>query len=137
MYSPNAKTRVLAFGVTPNTQHTNCNALPAPHRPVSLPGSSLASFGKSPAACCSEKPGWAHDTAKTEVSGRQERHLGRSWWPLQWGGGARGLLGTSFSGRALLPAVRHPTKPAKSSDAKKSICAETQSICTPLALLRF
>jgi hypothetical protein len=40
---------VLAFGITTNTQHTNCNTLPAPHRPVFLPGSSLASFGKSPA----------------------------------------------------------------------------------------
>jgi hypothetical protein len=41
---------VLAFGITPNTQHTNCNTLSTPHRPVLLPGSSLASFGKSPAA---------------------------------------------------------------------------------------
>jgi hypothetical protein len=50
-------------------------------------------------------------------------------WPLEWH--------VASSGRALLPAVRHPTKPAKSSDAKKSICAETQSTSTPLTFLRF
>ena len=44
------KRGVLAFGITPNTQHTNYNTLPAPHRPVLPPGSSLASCGKSPAA---------------------------------------------------------------------------------------
>jgi hypothetical protein len=47
------KRRVLAIGINPkthNTQHTNCNTLPAPHRPVLPPGSSLVSCGKSPAA---------------------------------------------------------------------------------------
>jgi hypothetical protein len=44
------KRRVLAFGITPNTQPTNYNTLPAPHRPVLPPGSSMASCGKSPAA---------------------------------------------------------------------------------------
>jgi hypothetical protein len=123
------KRRVLAFGITPNTQHTNCNTLPAPHRPVLPPGSSLASCGKWEVACCSEKPGWAHNTAKTEVSG------GNGPWDAA-GGHFHGTWPPP-SGRALLPAVRHPTKPAKSNDAKKSICTETQSIFTPLTFLRF
>ena len=49
-YPQMPKRRVLAFGIAPNTQHTNCNTLPAPHRPVLPPGSSLASCRKSPAA---------------------------------------------------------------------------------------
>jgi hypothetical protein len=44
------KRGVLAFGTTPNTQHTNYNTLPAPHRPVRPPGNSMASCGKPPAA---------------------------------------------------------------------------------------
>ena len=41
---------------------------------------------------------------------RRERHLGRSWWSLEWH--------VASSGRALLPAVRHPTKNNKSRNAK-------------------
>ena len=71
MHTPQMpKRRVLAFGITLNTQHTNCNALPAPHRPVLLPGSWEFADVVWEVACCSEKPGWTHDTAKTEVSGR-------------------------------------------------------------------
>jgi hypothetical protein len=103
---------VLAFGITPNTQHTNCNTLPALHRPVFLPGSSLASFGKSRLLLGETGMGPRH---RQNGGQRRERHLGRSWWSLQWH--------LASSGRALLPAVRHSTKPAKSSDAKKSICA--------------
>jgi hypothetical protein len=61
-----------------------------------------------------------HDTAKTGGQ-RRERHLGRSWWSLQWH--------VASSGRVLLPAVRHPTKPAKSSDAKKvNMCRNAKHI---------
>jgi hypothetical protein len=98
------KRRVLAFGIAPNpnTQHTNCNTLPAPHRPVLPPGSSLASCGKSPAARRNQNG--PTTPPKTEVSG------GNGTWDAA-GGHFHGTLASS--GRALLPAVRHPTKPAK------------------------
>ena len=115
------KRRDLAFGITPNTQHTAGTTSPRA-TPWEFAGVVWE------VACSSEKPEWAHDTAKNGGQ-RRERPLGRRWWPLPWH--------VASSGRALLPAVRHPTKPAKSSDAKKSIYAETQSIFTPLTLLRF
>ena len=99
---------------SPQTHNTR-NATHCRHhmRPVFLPGSSLASFGKSPAA---RKTQDGPTTPPKRRSGqRRERHLGRSWWSLIWH--------VASTGRALLPAVRHPTKPAKSNDAKKSICA--------------
>jgi hypothetical protein len=62
------KRRVLAFGITPNTQHTNYNTLPARTTSPSVTPWEFAGVVWE-VACCSEKPGWAHDTAKTEVSG--------------------------------------------------------------------
>ena len=81
-------------------------------------------------ACSSEKPEWAHDTAKNGGQ-RREWHLGRSWWSLPW---HVGLLGS----RALTRRSS-PTEPAKLNDAKKSIYDETQSAAysAPLTLLRF
>jgi hypothetical protein len=90
-------------------------------RPVFLPGSSLASFGKPPAARRNQD---GPTTPPQNGGQRQERHLGRSWWSLEWH--------VSSSGRALLPAVRHPTKPAKSSDAKKvNMCLNAKHIYSP------
>jgi hypothetical protein len=84
---------VLAFGITPNTQHTNCNTLPAPHRPVLLPGSSLASFGKSPAARRNQDVPTTPPKRRSLSGGNGTWDLGRSWWSHQ-SSMARGLLGS-------------------------------------------
>jgi hypothetical protein len=47
---PKCQNAAFWHSESPQTQHTNCNALPAPHRPVLLPGSSLALCRKSPTA---------------------------------------------------------------------------------------
>jgi hypothetical protein len=95
------KRGVLAFAITPNTQHTNCNTLPAPHRPVLLLGVRWRRVG-SRLQLGEIRMGPRH---RQNGGQRWERHLGRSWWSLEWH--------VASSGRALLPAVRHPTKPAK------------------------
>jgi hypothetical protein len=61
---------------SPQTHNTRTasNALPAPHRPVLPPGSSLASCGKSPAARRNQD----EPTTPPKRRQRQERHLGRS-----------------------------------------------------------
>jgi hypothetical protein len=102
-YPPNAKTP--RFGIRNSPKHTT-------HELQHTAGTTSPSVTPWEfagvvweVACSSEKPGWAHDTAKTEAGQRRERHLGRSWWSLPWH--------VASSGRALLPAVRDPTKPAK------------------------
>ena len=60
--------RLFAPESTANTPHTHYNTLLAPHRSVVLPVSSLAAFGKSPAARGSRNG--PRTTAKTEVSSR-------------------------------------------------------------------
>jgi hypothetical protein len=58
------KRDVLAFGITPNTQHTN--ELQLQHT-AGTTSSSVTPWEFAgvvwEVACCSEKPGWAHDTA--------------------------------------------------------------------------
>jgi hypothetical protein len=82
------KRRVLAFGIAPNTQRTNCNTLPAPHRPVLPPGSSMASCGKSPAARRNQDgpttPPKRNSAAGTALSGTWDAadgHLNGTWPP--------------------------------------------------------
>jgi hypothetical protein len=114
------KRRVLAFGNTPNTQHTNCNTLPAaPHRPVLPPGSSLVSCRTSPAARRNQNgpttPPKRRSAAGTALGAQLAAggHFHGTWPP--------------WVARSYPPFVTQ----------RKSICAETQSTLTPLTLLRF
>ena len=120
---PQMPKRVLAFGIAPNTRSVTHSR----HHIASLTPWEFAGV-VCEVVCCSENPGWAHDHRQTEVK-RQERHLGRSWWPLGH---------VASKGRAHLPAVRHPTKPAEpNDDENKSGCEQMQSIFTRLTFLRF
>ena len=116
-YSPNAKTP--RFGIRNHPKHTT-------HELQHTAGTTSPSVTPWEfagvvweVACSSEKPEWAHDTAKTEVSG------GNGTWDAA-GGHLNGTWPPRVA-RSFLPAVRKPTKPAKSSDAKKSIYAKRKA----------
>ena len=116
-YPPNAKTP--RFGIRNHPKHTTheLQHTAGTTSPSTTPWEFAGVVWE--VACSSEKPEWAHDTAKNGGQ-RREWHLGRSWWSLPW---HVGLLGS----RALTRRSS-PTKPAKLNDAKKSISDETQSI---------
>jgi hypothetical protein len=110
------KRRVLAFGITPQTHNTrtttHCRRHIAQCYPLGVRWRRVGSrlqLGET-------RMGPQH---RQNGGQRRERHLGRSWRSLEWH--------VASSGRALLPAVRKPTKPAKSSDAKKSIYAKREA----------
>jgi hypothetical protein len=80
---------------TTNTPRTHCNTLLAPHRSVVLAVSSLAAFGKSPAARGSRN-GPRTPPKRRSAAGTA---LGRNWGALPWGGGC--LAGCCWCGGCL------------------------------------
>jgi hypothetical protein len=84
-YSPNAKT--LHFGIRNHPKHTTheLQHTAGTTSPSATPWEFAGVVWE--VACCSEKPGWAHDTAKTEVSGRNGTwdaaggHFNGTWPP--------------------------------------------------------
>jgi hypothetical protein len=112
--------RLFASESTTNTPRTHCNTLLAPHRSVILPVSSLAAFGKSPAARGSRngprtppKRRSAAGTARGRNWGALGGHFrgeeAPSWLVLVWGvfgksvgawwglsGASKGLRAASF-----------------------------------------
>jgi hypothetical protein len=88
--------RLFASESTTNTPpRTHCNTLLAPHRSVVLPVSSLAAFGKSPAARGSRNGPRTPPTRRSAAG----TALGRDWGALPWGGGC--LAGCCWCGGCL------------------------------------
>ena len=87
--------RLFASESTTNTPRTHCNTMLAPHRSVVLPVSSLAAFGKSPAARGSRN-GPRTPPKRRSAAGPA---LGRNWGALPWGGGC--LAGCCWCGGCL------------------------------------
>jgi hypothetical protein len=85
---------------TTNTPRTRCNAVMAPYRSVVFPVSSLAAFGKSPAARGSRN-GPRTPPKRRSAAGTT---LGRNWGALPWGGGC--LAGCCWCGGVFLRCER-------------------------------
>jgi hypothetical protein len=107
-YSPNAKTP--RFGIRNHPKHTTHEL--------------LASCGKFAGVVWEVAWLLLRETRmgpqhRQNGGQRRERPLGRSWWSLPWH--------VASSGRALLPAVRHPT----------NMCRNAKHSFTPLTSLRF